>query len=138
MLGAVLPGYDADVISRGLLGETPIEGLTFPTFSGQECRLSGHCFEFGGYFAAYGVLTASPPPAWLALGASAGDHEPASALPRSLADDRRGALRRASWSPTSRAPTRRTAWILTRFIEVPYYALVAFAAIALVGLAQHR
>lgn len=25
------------------------------------------------------------------------------------------------------------AWVLTRFIEVPYYALLAFAAVALVG-----
>ena len=128
VLGVIWPGYDAPLASRGLLGDSPLQSLSFPKFAGAECYLSAHCLSAGGYVAAYGFISVLAVAAWLALG---GAPDP----------DRR----RAAWLAMVAAlcvsfvlvdftgASLSVAWILTRFIEVPYYGLLAFAAIALVG-----
>jgi hypothetical protein len=131
VLGALLPGYDRPLVSRGLLGASPIEGLTFPSFAGTECVISGHCLSVGGYIASYGFLSILALSTWLALG-------------RAGADPETNRLR-AAWLAMAAAlcvafvlvdftgASQGVAWILTRFIEVPYYGLIALAAVVLVG-----
>jgi hypothetical protein len=131
VLGAVLPGYDHALASRGLLGETPLTGLSFPTFTGQECFISGHCLSIGGFVGAYGFLMIVAGTTWLALG-------------RLRADEETDRLRLA-WLVMVAALSASfllvdftgaglgVAWILTRFIEVPYYGLLVLGTIVLVG-----
>jgi hypothetical protein len=132
VLGTVLPGYDSSLASRGLLGETPLTGLHFPAFSGQECYISGHCLSVGGFVGSYGFLMMVAGATWLALGRlRSGDEEP----------DRL----RAAWLVMAAALSFAfllvdftganvgVAWIMTRFIEVPYYGLVVLGTIVLVG-----
>jgi hypothetical protein len=132
VLGTILPGYDRPLASRGLLGDSPIDGLSFPTFAGGECSLSGHCLSIGGYVASYGFISIVALSGWLALGRPAGAD----------VDVNR---RRAAWLAMAAALSVSfllvdftgagvgVAWILTRFIEVPYYGLLALATVALVG-----
>jgi hypothetical protein len=127
-LGAILPGFDQDVLSRGIAANRE---LAFPTFTGEQCAYSGHCISFPYFIAAYGVLIVLALAGWLALGR--------------LSDQERVNRRRAAWLVVVAAlglafaivdftgQALVNAWVLTRFIEVPYYALLAFAAVALVG-----
>jgi hypothetical protein len=127
-LGAVLPGFDQAILSRGIAANRE---LAFPTFTGEQCAYSGHCISFPYFIAAYGVLTVLALAGWLALGR--------------LSDQERVNRRRAAWLVVIAAlglafaivdftgQEITNAWVLTRFIEVPYYALLAFAAVALVG-----
>jgi hypothetical protein len=129
LLASVLPGYETPVTSRQLISGVPPEAH-FPAFTGQECSISGHCISFGYFVAGYGVVLALALATWLALGQrSSEDSGP----------------RRAAWLVVVAAFAcsfalvdftgidSTTAWVLTRFIEIPYYALLAFAALALVG-----
>ncbi|MCW3001073.1 MAG: hypothetical protein JWQ20_371, partial [Conexibacter sp.] len=131
VLAAVLPGYDTPLASRSLLGDTPVTGLSFPTFTGQECSISGHCVSPGYFLAAYGFVLVVALAGWVALGPMSSD----------------GAIngRRVAWLimvgslglslalvDFSGAPLG-TAWVLTRFIEVPYYGLLALGAMAFAG-----
>jgi mannose-6-phosphate isomerase len=130
-LGTVLPGYGRDLASRGLLGPSPLDGLTFFKFSGSECWISGHCNSVGGFLGAYGFLLIMAAAGWLALG-------------RVTADEQ-AARWRVAWLlmvaalGTAFALTDFTgagegvAWIITRFIEIPYYGLLAFTTIVLVS-----
>jgi hypothetical protein len=134
-LASVLPGYGIPLQThRAITGEQLTSGaadLRFPSFTGQECAISGHCVSFGYFLAGYGVL--------LVLALATG-----LALASRSSDDAVGP-RRAAWLVTLGAfvcsfalvdftgVDNLTAWVLTRFIEVPYYALLAFAAVALVG-----
>ena len=132
VLGAVLPGYDIPLQTRGLL-DAPISGLTFFKFAGGECPLSGHCLSIGGYLGSYGFISILAVAGWFAMGRPAGA-------------DTDGNHWRAAWLGSvvafclsfvlidfTGAPADWFAWILTRFIEVPYYGLLALATIALVG-----
>jgi mannose-6-phosphate isomerase-like protein (cupin superfamily) len=132
VLGAVLPGYDSNLASRGLLGPSPLDGLSFPAFSGQECWISGHCLSVGGFVGGYGFLLVLSAASWLAMGRVSGDDE---GLNR----------RRVAWLLMVAAlsisfilvdftgANQGVAWIMTRFIEVPYYGLLVLATIVLVG-----
>jgi hypothetical protein len=125
-LASILPGYSLPVESRGIVGGQP--HLTFPMFTGQECSISGHCLSFGYFLAGYGFVTMIALAGWLALGR--------------ISDDAQTSGRRAAWLLTVAAfgtslalvdfsgASQLTSWVLTRFIEVPYYALLAFGAIA--------
>jgi mannose-6-phosphate isomerase len=131
VLGTVLPGYDAKLASRGLLGDTPLTGLIFGRFAGGECSISGHCLSVGGFVAAYGFLLILAGAGWLALG-------------RLTADEQVNRFH-AAWLAMVAAlcisfllvdftgAGQPVAWIITRFIEVPYYGLLVFATIVLVG-----
>jgi len=130
-LGTVFPGYHADLASRGLLGETPLTGLVFGKFAGGECYISGHCLSVGGFIGAYGFVTIVAAAGWLALG-------------RLTPEDETNRLR-AAWLLMVAALSisfllvdftgagSGVAWIITRFIEVPYYGLLVFATVVLVG-----
>lgn len=128
-LAGVLPGYDLPLQTRGLT--SGISDLTFSTFAGQECAFTGHCVSFSYFLNAYGFISMLALAAWFALG------------PRIGGQDLR--RHRAAWLVTMATfavsfalvdfsgADQTTAWVLTRFIEVPYYALLGFAAVALVG-----
>lgn len=124
-LGSVFPGYDGTPLSRNVLQSG---NLTFPLFSGIECPISGHCASFGYFLAAYGFTLVVAFAGWLALGR--------------LTDDARVNGYRAAWLLSvaalgiglaaldfTGAGDFLTAWILTRLVEVPYYAILAFAAV---------
>jgi hypothetical protein len=129
-LSTVLPGYGIPVESRNIVAGVPA-GAHFPTFTGQECQFTGHCVSFGYFVAGYGVLLVLALATWLAL------------AQRTAGED--DGPRRAAWLVVAGAFAcslalvdftgidRTTAWVLTRFIEIPYYALLAFAALALAG-----
>jgi hypothetical protein len=129
-LSAVLPGYGIPVESRNLITGLP-PNAHFPSFTGQECSVSGHCISFGYFVAGYGVVLALALATWLALGQRAAGEDTGP--------------RRAAWLVVAAAFAcsfalvdftgidSTTAWVLTRFIEIPYYALLAFAALALAG-----
>jgi hypothetical protein len=129
VLASVLPGYGLPLESRGYTAIT--SNLDFPTFTGQECAISGHCVSFPYFLAAYGFLTVLALASWLALGQ------------RGAGED--AGPRRAAWLISVAALVcsfalvdftgvdQVSAWVLTRFIEVPYYALLGFAALAFAG-----
>ena len=128
-LASVLPGYGTPLASRGVA--TGADNVTFPSFTGQECSISGHCVSFGYFLAGYGVVLLLALATWLALGQRA---------PGEDAGPRRAAFlvtlsafvcsfALVDWTGADQL----TAWVLTRFVEIPYYALLAFAALALVG-----
>lgn len=128
-LGSIFPGYDGSPLSRGVL---QTGDLSFPSFSGVECQFSGHCSSFGYFLAAYGFTLVVAFAGWLALGR--------------VSDADRVNRYRAAWLISvaalamglamldfTGATDFLTAWILTRFVEVPYYAILAFAAIVFVS-----
>jgi hypothetical protein len=129
VLASALPGYGLPLESRGYTAIT--SNLHFPTFTGQECAFSGHCVSFPYFLAAYGFLTVLALTSWLALGQRAGGED--------------AGPRRAAWLMTVAAlicslalvdftgVDQVSAWVLTRFIEVPYYALLGLAALAFAG-----
>lgn len=128
-LASILPGYGVPLESRGVASAAT--DLHFPTFTGQECTISGHCLSFGYFLAGYGVILVLVVATWLAL--------------RQRTADQDAGARRAAFLITLGAfvaslalvdftgVDQLTAWVFTRFIEIPYYALLAFAAAALVG-----
>ncbi|MCW2994335.1 MAG: hypothetical protein JWQ18_1830, partial [Conexibacter sp.] len=128
-LSTVLSGYELPLESRGYAQAA--SHLHFPVFTGQECAFTGHCISFPYFLTAYGFLSILALASWLALGErGAGEDAPP---------------RRAAWLITVAALScsfalvdftgvdQVSAWVLTRFIEVPYYALLGFGAVALVG-----
>lgn len=130
-LGTVLPGYDQDLATRGLLGPSPFDGLSFPKFSGTECWITGHCVSPTGFVGAYGLVIILAAATWLALGR--------------LTSDEQVNERRAAWLLMVAAlafslmltdftgGNQGQVWIITRFIEVPYYGLLVLATAVLVG-----
>jgi hypothetical protein len=129
ILASALPGYGLPLESRGYVSIT--SSLHFPVFTGQECAFTGHCVSFPYFLAAYGFLTVLALSSWLALGQRAPGEDTGP--------------RRAAWLITVAAllcslalvdftgVDQVSAWVLTRFIEVPYYALLGFAALAFAG-----
>lgn len=125
-IGGVLPGFRGPLLDR----EVPF-GIHFPVFTGEECGVSGHCLTFPYFLAIYGFTFVLALAGWVALGR--------------LGDDERVNRFRAAWLATVAAlalafaildfsgADGSTAWILTRFVEVPYYSILAFAAIVLVA-----
>ncbi|HMJ33192.1 MAG TPA: hypothetical protein VK501_04680 [Baekduia sp.] len=128
VLGAVLPGYDVPLVSRSLLGDTPMSGLSLFRFSGEECNISGHCLSGGYFLAAYGFLTVVALASWLALGPVTA--EASASRCRAAWLLMAGALGLSFVLVDFTGAPLATAWILTRFIEVPYYGLLALAAMA--------
>jgi hypothetical protein len=126
-LASILPGYGSTLQTRDIT-TTPI---AFPTFTGQECQFTGHCVSFPYFLAAYGFLTILALATWLALGLRETTVDPG---PRRAAFLVTVATLVASFALVDfTGADQITAWILTRFIEIPYYALLGFAAVAFVG-----
>jgi hypothetical protein len=129
ILASALPGYGLPLESRGYVSIT--SNLHFPVFTGQECAFTGHCVSFPYFLAAYGFLTVLALSSWPALGQRAPGEDTGP--------------RRAAWLITVAALVcsfalvdftgvdQVSSWVLTRFIEVPYYALLGFAALAFAG-----
>jgi hypothetical protein len=129
LLASILPGYGLPLETRGVTAGA--SDATFPLFTGQECTISGHCLSFAYFLAGYGFITVLALTAWLTLGQRRSGEDTAPL--------------RAAWLVTVAAlaaslalvdftgASQLTAWVLTRFIEIPYYALLGFAALAFVG-----
>ena len=130
-LGALLPGYEAPVASRGLLANDPGGFPTFPYFYGTECSISAHCLGMGGYLMAYGMLMALAGATWLGLGRP----RPGSAdiSMRGVWFALVGFLAVAFLVVDFTGGTNATPWVLTRFIEVPYYGIIGLATVVLIG-----
>jgi hypothetical protein len=131
LLGEVLPGYRGSMMSRELFGEDLTTGLSFPKFSGAECMETGTCSNAGTFLADWGFFVVVAYATWIALGRSASGVAAQG--------------RRAAWLLMVAAAgaafllvdftgaSLSTAWILTRFLEVPFYGLFGLAAITFAG-----
>ncbi len=131
LLGDALPGYRGSMMSRELFGEDLSAGLSFPRFSGAECMATGTCSNASTFLADWGFFAVVAYATWLALG------RPASSVAVQG--------RRAAWLLMVAAvgasfllvdftgASLSTAWILTRFLEVPFYGLFGLAAITFAG-----
>lgn len=128
-LASVLPGYGVPVESRGIASGT--SSIAFPTFTGTECQFTGHCLSFPYFLVAYGFLTILALATWLALSQreAAVDQAPRRAAFLVTVAALVASFALVDWTGSDQL----TAWVLTRFIEIPYYALLGFAALALVG-----
>jgi hypothetical protein len=135
LLGTVLPGYDIPLLTRADLPNNLLDGLSFPRLAGENCTLL-LCQSFAGFLASYGVLIVVCLAAWFAVG--------------STTPDPAVATRRAVWLllvaglaisfviiDFTGAISSAQVIIFTRFIEVPYYSLLAFAAMAF-ATSRHR
>jgi hypothetical protein len=137
LLGDVLPGYRPSLASRNLFEDDPAAGLSFPKFTGRECLSNGagigtgSCSTASYFLADWGFLIVVALATWVALArAASGDI---------------GRGRRAAWLLMVGAlgasfllvdftgASFPTAWILTRFYEVPYYGLLGLAVITFVA-----
>jgi hypothetical protein len=128
LLGTILPGYDGPLLARTDLPRDLLAGLSFPHLAGTNCTLL-LCQSFAGFLASYGVLVVVCLTAWLALGSTTSDPATVATL-------------RAVWLLLvaalaiafvivhfTGAVNYLQVIIFTRFIEVPYYSLLAFAAL---------
>jgi hypothetical protein len=129
LLGTILPGYDGPLLARTDLPRDLFAGLSFPQLAGTNCTLL-LCQSFAGFLASFGVLVVVCLAAWLALGSTTSDPAAVATL-------------RAVWLllvaalavafvivDFTGAVNSFQVIILTRFIEVPYYSLLALAALA--------
>jgi hypothetical protein len=131
LLGEALPGYSTVLESRELFGDSLGAGLSFPKFSGQDCLTIGACSSASTFLADWGVIFLVAAAGWLTLG-QMGSH---AGTPG----------RRAAWLLMVAALCASflvvdftgasfvTTWILTRFLEVPFYGLLSLAALAFVA-----
>ncbi|WP_445148382.1 hypothetical protein [Baekduia sp. Peel2402] len=125
-LSHVLPGYGGPLQARILEGHP-----RFPQYAGEACVTSGYCLSFGYFLAVYGFTLVLAFAGWVGLGA--------------ISEDEDVNRRRAAWLLTVAAfgialaivdftgADFDTAWILTRFVDVPYFAMLAFVAIVFAG-----
>jgi hypothetical protein len=128
LLGTILPGYDGPLLARTDLPTDLLAGLSFPRLAGASCTLL-LCQSFAGFLASYGVLVVVCLAAWLALGSTTSD--PAVAMLRAVWLLLVAALAIAFViTDFTGAVNHYQVIIFTRFIEVPYYSLLAFAALA--------
>jgi hypothetical protein len=126
-LSHVLPGYGFPVASRNVMPQN----LTFPTFTGDECTYSGHCLSFGYFLAAYGLTIVVALATWVALRRVGADE--VTERRRSVWLIAVGALAAGFAIVDFTGANLTGSWVLTRFIEVPYYTILVLAAIVFVG-----
>jgi hypothetical protein len=131
LLGDILPGYHGQIMSRELFSDNLSAGLSFPKFSGVECMATGTCSNASTFLADWGFFAVVALATWIALG------QAASSAVREA--------QRAAWLLMVAAvgasfllvdftgANLATAWILTRFIEVPFYGLFGLAALTFAG-----
>ncbi len=131
LLGDVLPGYRPHLTSRGLFGDDPIATLSFPKFSGADCLATGSCSTASSFLADWGFLTVIALATWIALGRTVSGL--ASAGRRAAWLLLVGALGASFILLDFTGASLATAWILTRFLEVPYYGLLGLAALTFVA-----
>jgi hypothetical protein len=124
-LGGVFPGFDGPVLSRQVL---QAGDLSFPNYSGIECQYSGHCVSFGYFLAAYGFTLVVAFAGWLALG-RVSDAEQVNRFRAAWLVSVAGLAIGLAILDFTGVTDFMTAWILTRFVEAPYYAILAFAAV---------
>jgi hypothetical protein len=107
-------------------------GLSFPKVSGYSCALFSACQTFAAFAACYGLLLVVALATWLALGP--------------IGSDAAVNARRVAWLLMVAAlaialvivfftgvTTGAQAIVFTRFLEVPYYGLLALAAMTFAG-----
>lgn len=124
LLGSVLPGYQPPMASRSLFGDDLTAGLSFPSFAGTECRATGTCSSAASFVADWGFLTVIALATWIALGKTTVGYGRRAAWLLMV-----GALSASFLLVDFTGASLSTAWILTRFLEVPYYGLLGLAAL---------
>jgi hypothetical protein len=133
-LGAVLPGYQKPLLNRGQIvapGRDVLFGLSFPKVSSSACQSVIACGGFADFLAAFGVLFILVLVTWISFGPLTSD---------AVLNARRAALLILVAGLGlglvivffSGTPSTAQAIIYTRFLEIPYYGLLALATIAFV------
>jgi hypothetical protein len=131
LLGTVLPGYAGPPLIRGGLnglGDGVVHGLSFPSLSDPACGAFIQCGGLANFLAAFGVLFVLVLVVWISLGpltADAALNVRRFALLIMVAGLGLGLL----IVFFTGAPTVAAVLIYSRFLEVPYYGLLALAAL---------
>jgi hypothetical protein len=134
ILGAVLPGYDHGALSRdgnNGLEHDVLSGLSFPKFSGPSCESIIVCGGFADFLASFGVLFVLVAVTWISFGRFTSD---------AALNARRATLLILVAGLNlglvivffTGAPSTVQTIIYTRFLEIPYYGLLALATLTLV------
>ncbi|HEX5926587.1 MAG TPA: hypothetical protein VFY45_22345 [Baekduia sp.] len=130
VLGAVLPGYDGLLLTRGgtgAIGQGVVGGLSFPSVSEPACQAFIQCGGLADFMAAFGVLFILVLVTWISFGPLSSD---------AVLNARRAALLIMVAGLDlglvivffTGAPSIPQAIIYSRFLEIPYYGLLALAA----------
>jgi hypothetical protein len=131
-LASVLPGYDGRLLSRTDLSSGLFSNVSFPAVSEQACLLLVECGGLAAFLAVLGLTLVLALVTWLALGpltAAAQTNARRFALLLMLAALGVGLLVTFFTGGDPPGPLTAQAVIFTRFLEVPYYGLLALAAL---------
>ena len=130
ILGTVLPGYDGPLLNRAatwIEGQGPLGGLSLPKVSSPACQSFIVCGGIPDFLAAFGVLLVLVLVTWISFGPLTSD---------AVLNARRAALLIMVAGLGlglvivffTGAPSVAQAIIYSRFLEIPYYGLLALAA----------
>jgi hypothetical protein len=132
LLSFIFPGYGGTVVARPDLGGDIFGGLVFPAFSQVGCNYFSYCAGLGGFLASFGFLLVVSLATWLALG-------------RMTTEATVNARRVALLLMVAAMATALIVMLFTgaqidvrpnifsRLLDVPYYGLLALAAITFAG-----
>jgi hypothetical protein len=134
LLGSVLPGYHGPLAKRGGLGNADLDvvgSLSFPKLSYRACQSTIVCGGVADFLATFGVLFVLVLVTWISFGPLTSD---------AVLNARRAALlimvAGIGLGLTIvffvGAPSVAQTIIYTRFLEIPYYGLLALATMTLV------
>jgi hypothetical protein len=132
LLSFVFPGYGGALKARTDLGGDIFGGFSFPAFSPVGCKYFNYCADFNSFLAAFGFLLVLVLATWLALGrltTEAAVNARRAALLLMVA-----ALAMAfviMFFTGAEAGVRPS--IFSRALDVPYYGLLALAAMTFAG-----
>jgi hypothetical protein len=131
-LASVLPGYDGRLLSRPDLKSGLLSNVGFPKVSEQACLLLVECGGLAAFLAVLGLTLVLALATWLALGPLTVDAQANArrfALLLMLGALGVGLLITFFTGGDPPGPLTAQAVIFTRFLEVPYYGLLALAAL---------
>jgi hypothetical protein len=132
-MAAVLPGYDAAPLSRGIDSASKLESLSLARFNGVECWMTGHCTSTEGFLGAYGMVLLLVVIAVAALSSTTAKSWRARLLRNALLLGMAGMLVGFLITDFSGATDLGTAWIKTRFLETPLYILMIAGACTIIS-----
>jgi hypothetical protein len=132
VLALVLPGYDGKLLNRPTIGDGMFNNLSFPKVSDQACLTFIPCGGVADFLAAFGLVLVLALVTWFALGpvgADAAVNVRRFALLLLVAAFGTGLLIVFFTGGDPPGPTARQPIIFSRFLEAPYYGLLALAAV---------
>jgi hypothetical protein len=134
ILGTVLPGYHGGLLKRngtGSLGHDVFSGLAFPKVSNPACHAFIQCGGVADFLAAFGVLLILVLVTWISFGPLSSDAV-INARRATLLILMAGLALGLVITFFTGAPSIAQAIIYSRFLEIPYYGLLALAAMTFV------